>query len=38
VIEASSWEGGVAVAIVVGVVGAAVVLLRRGTLAQPVSA
>jgi MFS family permease len=36
VIEASSWSGGVLVAVVVAVVGAAVVGARRGTLAQPV--
>jgi MFS family permease len=38
VIEASSWAGGVVVAIAVGLVGAAVVVARRGTLAPPVSA
>jgi MFS family permease len=38
VIEASSWAGGVGVAIAVGLVGAAVVVARRGTLAPPVSA
>ena len=38
VIEASSWAGGVVVAIAVGLVGAAVVVARRGTLAAPVSA
>jgi hypothetical protein len=35
VIEASSWSGGVLVAIAVGVVGAVVVMARRRTLAQP---
>jgi MFS family permease len=38
VIEASSWAGGVVVAIAVGLVGAAVVVARRGTLAPPVNA
>ena len=38
VIEASSWAGGVVVAIAVGLVGAAVVVARRGTLALPVNA
>jgi MFS family permease len=38
VIEASSWAGGVVVAIAVGLVGAAVVVARRGTLASPVNA
>jgi hypothetical protein len=38
VIEASSWAGGVVVATAVGLVGAAVVMARRGTLAPPVSA
>jgi hypothetical protein len=38
VIEAGSWAGGVIVAIGVGLVGAGVVAIRRGTLAQPVSA
>jgi hypothetical protein len=38
VIEASSWAGGVVVAMAVGLVGAAVVMARRGTLAPPVSA
>jgi MFS family permease len=38
VIEASSWAGGVVVAIAVGLVGATVVVARRGTLAQPVRA
>ena len=38
VIEAGSWAGGVMVAIGVGFVGAIVVVARRGTLAQPVSA
>jgi MFS family permease len=38
VIEAGSWAGGVMVAIGVGLVGAGVVVIRRGTLAQPVSA
>ncbi len=38
VIEAGSWAGGVVVAIGVGLVGAGVVVIRRGTLAQPVSA
>jgi predicted MFS family arabinose efflux permease len=36
VIEASSWIGGVAVAIGVGVAGATVLAARRGTLASPV--
>jgi MFS family permease len=38
VIEASSWAGGVVVAMAVGFVGAAVVATRRGTLAVPVRA
>jgi MFS family permease len=38
VIEASSWAGGVIVAMAVGFVGAAVVATRRGTLATPVRA
>jgi MFS family permease len=38
VIEAGSWAGGVMVAIGVGLVGAGVVVIRRRTLAQPVSA
>jgi MFS family permease len=38
VIEASSWAGGVVVAMAVGFVGAAVVATRRGTLAAPVRA
>jgi MFS family permease len=38
VIEASSWAGGVVVAIAVGLVGAAVVVARRATLAPPVNA
>jgi predicted MFS family arabinose efflux permease len=38
VIEASSWAGGVVVAMAVGLVGAAVVGARRGTLAAPVNA
>jgi MFS family permease len=38
VIEASSWAGGVVVAIAVGLVGAAVVVARRATLALPVNA
>jgi MFS family permease len=38
VIEASSWAGGVVAAIAVGLVGAAVVVARRGTLAPPVNA
>jgi hypothetical protein len=38
VIEASSWSGGVLVAFAVGVLGAAIVLARRATLAQPVAA
>jgi predicted MFS family arabinose efflux permease len=36
VIEASSWSGGVLVAIGVGAVGAAIVVARRATLAEPV--
>ena len=38
VIEASSWAGGVVVAMAVGFVGATVVGARRGTLTAPVSA
>lgn len=38
VIEASSWAGGVVVAIAVGFVGATVVGARRGTLTAPVRA
>ena len=38
VIEASSWAGGVVVAMAVGFVGATVVGARRGTLATPVNA
>ena len=38
VIEASSWAGAVVVAIGVALVGAAVVVARRATLASPVSA
>jgi MFS family permease len=38
VIEASSWAGGVVVAIAVGLLGAAVVVARRATLAPPVNA
>jgi predicted MFS family arabinose efflux permease len=37
VVEASSWSAGVLVAMAVAFVGASVVLLRRGTLAQPVA-
>jgi predicted MFS family arabinose efflux permease len=37
VVEAGSWSSGVAVAMAVAFVGAAVVLLRRRTLAQPVA-
>jgi len=38
VIEASSWAAGVAVAVGVGLVGAMLVMARRATLAEPVSA
>jgi predicted MFS family arabinose efflux permease len=37
VVEASSWSSGVLVATAVAFVGASVVLLRRGTLAQPLA-
>jgi MFS family permease len=38
VIESSSWAGGVVVAIGVGLLGAAVLVARRATLAEPVRA